>query len=193
MNLLRAVLQAYCRPYVVMGELPHAAPLIIVANHTSHLDAPAIVAALPESIRRRTAVAAAEDYFFSRRLLGLTATLLVGAFPFPRQGDVGLARAAALLERGCSVLLFPEGTRSTDGQTHRFRLGVGRLAAATHRPVLPVAVVGSHALWPRGRKLPRRGRLEVRLGQPWLPRADLSPTDICDEVQRRVAALLGKV
>jgi 1-acyl-sn-glycerol-3-phosphate acyltransferase len=191
MNLLRAVLQAYCQPYVVVGEPPRSGPLIIVANHASHLDAPAIVAALPEPVRHRIAVAAAEDYFFSRRLLGLLVTLGIGAFPFPRHGDVGLQRAAALLDAGRSVLLFPEGSRSSDGQPHRFRGGIGRLAAATRAPVLPVGVVGSHALWPRGHRLPRRGRLEVRLGEPWQPHGVLSPEEICAEVQRRVCALLG--
>jgi 1-acyl-sn-glycerol-3-phosphate acyltransferase len=189
MNVLRAALQAYCHPYVVVGEPPAVAPLIIVANHASHLDAPAIVAALPTSYH--TAVAAAEDYFYSRRWLGIAVTRAIGAFPFPRHGDLGLDRAATFLGEGRSVLLFPEGTRSADGEPGRFRLGIGRLAAATHKPVLPVAVVGSHALWPRGRRFPRRGRLEVRLGKPWQPQATLSPTEICAEVQRRVAALLG--
>jgi 1-acyl-sn-glycerol-3-phosphate acyltransferase len=192
-GLLVPALRTYCAPYLVRGSAApqKREPLIIVGNHSSHLDTPAILAALPRAVRHRTAVAAAEDYFFRRRLLGFAVSLTVGAFPFPRTGGLGIRRATALLQSGCNVLLFPEGTRSADGNPNEFRGGVGSLAHATGAPILPIGVVGSHALWPRGRRLPRRGRLEVRIGQPWRPDPSLSKSDICSEAARRVAALLG--
>jgi 1-acyl-sn-glycerol-3-phosphate acyltransferase len=114
----------------------------------------------------------------------------MGAFPFPRQGLEGLERAARLLAEGCNVVLFPEGTRSADGKLGLFRDGVGRLLLlASQAAAVPVAIGGSHAMWPRGRALPRRGRLEVRFGGPWRPAADLTARAISTELARRVSAL----
>src|SRR6185503_2340346 len=138
--LIVPALRTYCAPYRVRraAQLQTNQPFIIVANHASHLDTPAILAALPSSIRHRTAVAAAEDYFFTRPLLGLAVSLGIGAFPFPRKGIAGLERAAELLKAGWNVLLFPEGTRSVDGLPHAFHTGVARLATTTGVDILPV-------------------------------------------------------
>jgi 1-acyl-sn-glycerol-3-phosphate acyltransferase len=159
-----------------------------VANHGSHLDTPALLAALPRSVRHRTAVAAAADYFYRSRLLGAACSLGVGTFAFPRQGRVGTQRAAELLADGWNVLLFPQGTRGSSDQLP-FRHGVGYLLAETGAPVLPVGIAGSRELWPRGQKLPRRGPLEVRIGEVWQPDPDLSSHEIVAELTRRVNAL----
>jgi 1-acyl-sn-glycerol-3-phosphate acyltransferase len=200
-NLFRAALQdalilpavrAYCAPFRARAETDVTTlrgPVVIVANHASHLDTPAILAALPASIRHRTAVAAAADYFYRDRLVGAAMSLGIGAFPFPRKGRAGIEHAADLLADGWSVLLFPEGTRGSDGAVHAFRMGIGYLLADRVVPVLPVAIMGSHVLWPRGRALPRRGALEVRLGAPWLPEAGMEPRAIVEELERRVTAL----
>jgi len=189
--LLVPLVRAFCAPFRANGALRETEPLVIVANHTSHLDAPAILAALPRHARHRTAIAAADDYFYRRRLLGFAVSLGIGAFPFPRQGSLGLDRAAVLLGQGWNVLIFPEGTRSADGELHDFRHGVGRLVARTHAAVLPVGIVGSHALWPRAQRFPRRGPLAVRLGRPWRPTSSLSAPEIANELNRRVAELIG--
>jgi 1-acyl-sn-glycerol-3-phosphate acyltransferase len=191
-GLLVPAVRAFGAPFRAHGGgalLGLEEPVVIVANHASHLDAPAILAALPASVRRRTAVAAAADYFYRDRVLGFAVTLGIGAFPFPRHGTDGLDEAARLLAGGDNVLLFPEGTRSADGGQHVFRDGVGHLLLATGAPVAPAAIRGSHALWPRGRRLPRRGPLEVRFGGAWRPGPGLSARAISSELARRVAAL----
>ena len=191
-GLLVPAVRAWGAPYRAHGAaalLDLDEPVVIVANHASHLDAPALLAALPAPVRRRTAVAAAADYFYRDRLVGLAVTLGIGAFPFPRHGTDGLAQAARLLGGGDNVLLFPEGTRSTDGGQHVFRDGVGHLLRATGAPVVPAAIRGSHALWPRGQRLPRRGPLEVRFGGAWRPGPDLDARAISTELGRRVALL----
>jgi len=189
--LLVPLVRAVCAPFQANGAFRETEALVIVANHASHLDAPAILAALPPHARHRTAIAAADDYFYRQRLLGFAVSLAIGAFPFPRQGSLGLDRAADLLARGWNVLLFPEGTRSADGALHDFRCGVGRLVARTHAPVLPVGIVGSHALWPRSQRFPRRGPVAVRFGEPWHPEPGLSAPEVANELNRRVAALIG--
>ena len=191
-TFLVPVVRAWCTPYCCTGSEPLLAlggPVVFVANHASHLDTPAILAALPRRVRCRTGVAAAADYFYRDPVLGMAVTLGIGAFPFPRHGSLGLERAAARLAAGWNVLLFPEGTRSADGQLHTFRDGIGHLLLATDAPVVPVAVSGSYALWPRGQRLPRRGPLEVRFGTPWRAAHDLTPRQISTELAERVAAL----
>jgi 1-acyl-sn-glycerol-3-phosphate acyltransferase len=190
--LLAPALRTWCTSFQVSGADALDArrgPFLLVANHSSHLDAPAVLSALPRHLRRRTVVAAAEDYFYRDRLIGLLASLGVGTFPFPRQGDAGLERAAALLADGWNVLLFPEGTRSADGDLHRFRSGVGRLQAMTRVLVVPVAIVGTHALWPKGCRLPSRGSVEIRFGKAWLPEPCREPCVVADDLAGQVAAL----
>jgi 1-acyl-sn-glycerol-3-phosphate acyltransferase len=191
--LLVPALRSYCAPYRTVGaeRLTMDGPLVIVANHASHFDAPAVLAALPHRLRHRTAIAAADDYFYRRPLVGLAFSLGIGTFPFPRHGQVGIERAAELLEGGWNILIFPEGTRSEDGHLQPFRAGVANLLIATGGMVLPVGIVGSHAIWPRTHRWPRRGPLEVRLGRLWRPAKNLTVADICTELNRRVAALIG--
>ena len=118
--LLVPAFRALFAPFEVSG-LEHLqavdGPVIFAANHASHLDAPAVVAALPRARRRSLIVAAAEDYFYGSRVRRLLLNSTLSAYPFRRAGDPrwSLARTEELLASGRSVLLFPEGTRSPDG------------------------------------------------------------------------------
>ena len=187
--LLAPLVRAWCAPFRVQSRgLPIEKPALFVANHASHLDAPAILAALPRSGRQRLAIAAAEDYFYARPLLGWLVTHAIGTFPFPRRGTLGTQRAEALLVEQWSVLLFPEGTRSPNGVQQHFRRGVGHLLLNTGVPVVPVGIVGTHALWPRGQRFPRRGPVSVCFGEAWKPDPALTPAAIADELAARCCA-----
>jgi 1-acyl-sn-glycerol-3-phosphate acyltransferase len=192
-GLLVPALRAYCRPFHAAraaSEQHLAAPLLIVANHGSHLDAPAVLAALPPHIRHRTAVAAAADYFYRSSLLGAAASMGIGTFAFARHGRDGCARARDLLAAGWNVLIFPQGSRGDGDGWQPFRAGVGHLLAETGVAALPIGICGSRALWPRGKHLPRRGRLEVHLGQVWQPEHGQSVAAIVAELELRVKDLL---
>lgn len=143
-------------------------PVIFVANHSSHLDTALLLTTLPVEWQRRVAVGAAADYFFDAWWRAVGSALAFATFPIER-GGVGLSDTPTrLLDEGWSLVMFPEGTRSPDGWTRRFRLGAAYLAAAAKVPVVPVAVVGSYAAMPRGRSWPKPGRPEVhvRYGRP---------------------------
>lgn len=135
---------------------------VVVANHSSHLDTPLIVGSLPRPLARYLAAGAAADYFFNvwwRR--GLTA-LFFNAFPVRRTGtQTSSTSARSLLMRGIPVLIFPEGTRSKDGELGRFKPGAAALAAACDVPCIPVALIGAHIAHPRGTNWPKRGRFPV--------------------------------
>src|SRR5438270_2920926 len=138
-------------------------PVIFVANHSSHLDTALLLTTLPPRWQRRVAVGAAADYFFDAWWRAVGSALAFSTFPIERSG-VGLSETPLrLLAEGWSVLMYPEGTRSPDGWTRRFRLCAAYLAAQAGVPVLPVAVVGSYAAMPRGRSWPRPGRPEVHV------------------------------
>lgn len=151
-----------------------APPFVVVANHSSHLDAPLVLGALPPRLSHHLAVAAAADYFFDARWRARLTGLVFNAFPVDRSGTRGSYRglAAQLLDEGVPLLLFPEGTRSRDGSMAPFKVGAAALAVTRGVPVVPVGLVGAYDAMPRGRSWPLPGRPPVRvvIGDPLHPR-----------------------
>jgi 1-acyl-sn-glycerol-3-phosphate acyltransferase/membrane protein YqaA with SNARE-associated domain len=189
--LLIPLVRLLCRPLRVEGAKRLAAgkgPVVFVANHASHADTAVILAALPGGVRRLTAPAAASDYFFRGRARGALAALSIGAFPFPRRGTAGLARAEALLARGWNVLLFPEGTRTTDGHMRAFRPGAGALAARG-ATIVPVGISGTREVLPKGGRLPRRRPVAVVFGEPERFGRGTPSEVVAQQLARRVSRL----
>ncbi len=120
-------------------------PVIFVANHASHLDTPLILLSLPDEWRRRTAVAAAADYFFDTWWRAVGSVLLFNTFPIDRRGGTMAATPGEVLADGWSLVIYPEGTRSTDGWMGTFRMGAAFLAKEYGVPVVPVAHRGTFA------------------------------------------------
>jgi 1-acyl-sn-glycerol-3-phosphate acyltransferase len=159
-------------------------PVILVANHASHLDTPIILSALPRRLRKRTAVAAAADYFYRNRLVASMVSLIFNTVPIERKGG-GMAKNGShldsLLDQGWNLLLYPEGTRSRDGAPGRVRRGAAVLASTHNLSIVPIRVSGTAEamppgrLWPRrlgGTVVPRRHRIEVSFGEPIPPNRD---------------------
>lgn len=148
----------------VTGPLP-AGPCVVVANHASHADTTALLAAIPA--RRRPVVAAAADYWFAGRFRSLVCRAAVSGFPVRRGrgGFADLAAAAGPLAHGRTVIVFPEGTRSRDGLVGPFRSGAARLADLAGVPLVPAGIVGTRDLLAVHGRL-RRTRVRVRFGEP---------------------------
>jgi long-chain acyl-CoA synthetase len=175
-RLLRAALQVPAfgllngiAPATVSGlESLHGVtpPVLFAANHASHLDSPVLLRALPHAWRQRLAVAAAADYFFTRRLMGQSVALTLNAFPFSREGNIRptIEHSAWLLDHGWSILIFPEGTRSTTGEMAPFKTGSGLLAVDLQVPVVPVRLAGLRVVLPKGQVVPRRSHVTVHFG-----------------------------
>ncbi len=129
-------------------------PAIFVANHASHADTPVILRSLPGAYRRCTAVAAAADYFYTRRLLAAAVSLAFCTVPLQRQGGGSGADATAHLSRlfadGWSLVLYPEGTRSRDGRVAPLRSGAALMAAQHGVPIVPVHIGGTRTAMPTG-------------------------------------------
>jgi 1-acyl-sn-glycerol-3-phosphate acyltransferase len=169
-------------------------PVIFVANHASHLDTPLILLSLPDEWRRRTAVAAAADYFFDTWWRAVGSVLLFNTFPIDRRGGSMSATPGEVLADGWSLVIFPEGTRSKDGWVGRFRMGAAFLACEYGVPVVPIAHRGTFAAMPRGQGWPSPGRrqLTVRFGEPLHPSEGESPRSFAPRVRDAVATLLDE-
>lgn len=169
-------------------------PVIFVANHSSHLDTALLLTTLPVEWQRKVAVGAAADYFFDAWWRAVGSALAFSTFPIER-GGVGLSETPTrLLDEGWSLVMFPEGTRSPDGWTRRFRLGAAYLAHAAGVPVVPVGLVGSYAAMPRGRGWPKPGRPEVhvRYGRPLALQPDEDARSFGTRIAAATATLLDE-
>ncbi|ETA01353.1 1-acyl-sn-glycerol-3-phosphate acyltransferase [Frankia sp. CcI6] len=146
-------------------------PVIIVSNHSSHLDAPLLLCTVPGWVRARTVVTAAADYFFDSAWRGASSAFAFATVPIERHGGAPSATPMNLLGDGWNLVIFPEGTRSRDGARGRFRLGAAYLAINAGVPVVPVGLRGAYAAMPRGRSWPVAGRppVSVRFGRPMRP------------------------
>ena len=113
-------------------------PVILVANHASHMDTPIILSALPRKLRKRTAVAAAADYFYRNRITAYLASLLFNTVPVDRKGGGGGTKGAShldkLLDDGWNLLLYPEGSRK-HGNESRSRAPRRRRAGLPPQPL----------------------------------------------------------
>jgi 1-acyl-sn-glycerol-3-phosphate acyltransferase len=168
--LIRAWLRVWHRFEIIGHEhLRTNRSLVMVANHSSHLDTLCLLAALPLRRLHRAFPAAAEDYFFRSIPRTWIAAVVVNALPFARQANVrqSLFVCAELLENpGNILIIFPEGTRSTDGRTQEFKCGIGALVAGRDVSVVPCYLDGAFRAWPKGQRLPRPTKVRLIAGEP---------------------------
>ena len=143
-------------------------PALIIANHTSHFDTPVVLTALPEQLRERTAVAAAADRFYrTSKKRTWWWSLFWNTFPIARGGGKkALDYPMELLEKGWSILIYPEGGRAKTGRLKRFHHGPTIMAMQGKVPIIPVFLEGLEAIMPRGTTTPKPGPVNVRLGAP---------------------------
>jgi 1-acyl-sn-glycerol-3-phosphate acyltransferase len=188
-QLLQRLLQlvmatAYHARYFGRENIPPNGAVLVISNHQSHLD-PILVGV---GCSRFLNYVARESLFsfapFGRLIHS------VGAFPIDRDGMGlgGIKEALKRLKRGEMVLLFPEGTRSYNGEISPFRPGFTALAVRSKAAILPVAIDGAFRVWPRWRRFPGLGRIRVCYGQPILP-SEITGRDereLLAEVERRV-------
>jgi long-chain acyl-CoA synthetase len=158
-------------------------PVIFAANHQSHMDAPAVLLALPARWRYRVAPAMAKEFFdahfhsawasrgrrFTRGLLYYLACLFFNAFPLP-QREAGTREAmrymGEVLADRHSILIFPEGRRVGGEAIAEFRPGIGMMASRLAVPIVPVRIEGLDAVLHPTMKWPKRGPVRVAFGAP---------------------------
>lgn len=200
-SVLRPLISVLLAPRIIGSQgLPNG-PMLIIANHVTVLDGALVLHALPAPLRRRVAVMMSGEILAGYRsgqrygLAGHTTywllTALFNVFPLPRlQGfRQSFAHAGEALDRGFSVLIFPEGTRSRTGEIAPFRQGIGLLAAQAGVPVLPVALIGLERIRVHGARWFRSGSLEIRIGNPVNWKESTSAKDWTEELERELREL----
>jgi long-chain acyl-CoA synthetase len=182
-------------------------PVLLISNHVTYLDAGLLLYALPPRLRHRTAVAMSGEMLnetrypprelnWFLRLVSKTVfwlmTGLFNVFPLPQRAGFreSFAFAGESVDRGYSVLVFPEGARTPDGKIAAFRGGVGLLTKNLRLPVVPMRIDG---LW-EIKKTGRRGSapwrsITLRIGKPVTPAADAEPERIARELEEAVRSL----
>ena len=181
-------------------------PLLVVSNHIDDVDVGFIQTALPSGLRHWLATATGGEalealrtpapgrgFFFGAydRLQWILGVSLLNLFPLPRQAGFrqSFAYAGEAVDRGYSVLVFPEGRHTTDGHILPFREGIGLLAGNLGIPVLPMRISGLFEVKQAGRKFAPPGKIRVRIGQPIKFDPGMDAKRIAAELQRAVEAL----
>jgi len=193
---LRAFLRTYFRLKVHGRKGLPAEAFVVVANHSSHLDAVALSTIVPLRALDRTFSAAARDYFFSSFIRSFFSAIFINALPFNRDGKskASLELCADILGASGNVLImFPEGTRSTNGEIQAFHRGIGQLVAGTSLKVVPAYLSGAFNAWPKGERIPRPRRVSIHIGPPvefsHVPRDKEGFSRVARELENHVRAL----
>ncbi|HTW57852.1 MAG TPA: lysophospholipid acyltransferase family protein [Terriglobales bacterium] len=164
----------YC-PLTVEGRhhLPDE-PFLLCSNHSSHADSAVLMTASGRSFRSFALIGASDYFFRSRRARWSVSPLMnviaIDRRPGPKSLAACLATCRRFLEQtGGSLVLYPEGTRSPDGEMRAFKAGAGLFALELGVPVVPAYIEGTHRILPKGRFLPRFGAVTVRFGEALAP------------------------
>jgi long-chain acyl-CoA synthetase len=145
--------------------IPQNRNFLVVANHASHLDMGLVKVAMGEQGERLVALAA-RDYFFDSPLKRAYFENFTNLIPMDRSGSLreSLRLAGESLTQGFNLLIFPEGTRSPNGELMEFKPTTGYLALSFGVDILPVYLHGTHNALPKGAWWPKFDDLEVRIG-----------------------------
>ena len=181
-------------------------PLLVIANHVADVDPGFILTALPARFRHRLAIGAGGEAlealrspapdrgFFARiydQLQWVSGVSLLNLFPLPREAGFrrSFAYAGEALDRGYSVLVFPEGRLTTTGEMNPFRFGIGLLAENLGVPVLPMRIDGLYEIKQAGKKFAAPHKITVRIGKPMSFELGTTPEQITSRLAEAVKGL----
>ena len=171
-------------------------PFILIANHTSHLDALLLATVLPWRLCDRVFPVAAGDVFFDTPATSLFSATLLNALPMWRKncGPHALAELKKrLIEEPCGLILFPEGTRSRDGRLGAFKSGLGMLTAGTSVPVVPCHLSGAFEAFPPEARFPRPRKIRIMIGTPLVFESIRNRRHGWDEIATRARDAIEKL
>jgi long-chain acyl-CoA synthetase len=170
-------------------------PALLISNHVTDVDAALILSALPFRRRLRVAIAMSgellREWRSGKKLHYALGAALFNVFSLPRQSGFrkSFAYAGEAIDRGWSVLIFPEGHETRDGLMQPFRSGIGLLASELNVPVIPIKLDGLFELKKRRQFFVRPGTVSVTFGDPIQFPTGKTPEEITREVEARVRAL----
>ena len=181
-------------------------PVLVVSNHIDDVDVGFILSALPPRLRHKLATAAGGEALealhtpppgrnlFLRafdRLEWFAGVSLLNLFPLPREAGFreSFGFAGESVDRGYSILVFPEGHHTTDGKLRRFRSGVGLLARNLGIPIVPMRIDGLFEVKQAHKRIARPYQIKVKIGSPVTFPANVEPDEIALELGKTVENL----
>lgn len=142
--------------------------LLIMSNHSSHLDAVAIAATIPVKYWPHLYLTAAKDYWFSNPIFSFFSKHCLGAIPIDRKKNTSEAVSLCINLLNTIdpiwMLLFPEGSRSKDGKLQKLKAGISIFAKKTDTPILFLYLEGASRLMAKNSNLPKSGLLKLHIG-----------------------------
>ncbi|MCC6485553.1 MAG: AMP-binding protein [Armatimonadetes bacterium] len=173
-------------------------PILFYPNHVSPIDGAIVLKALPSRFQSKTAIAAATDVVFENPAVKShvrTLQTLFNVYPFSRESQVrsSLEYTGRLLDRGFSIMLFPEGHMARDGKLQPIKLGAGLIAVEMGVPVVPIGVAGVEKMVPanaEGLMMPRRASATVVIGKPLTFIRETSYEDAATRIHEALRELL---
>jgi len=181
-----------------LEKIPRTGAVILAANHVSNMDPVALGAWITPALRRRRIHWLGKRELFDWPVVGWMCAHC-GVHPVERgTADVDAYRLATrILEAGCVLLIFPEGTRSPTGELQEAKDGLAALAMRTGAVIVPIGVNNSDAVWPKAHKLPRpfpRRTITVRIGEPFAAeRLVATGTDRRAAKTAATTAIMGRI
>lgn len=170
-------------------------PALLISNHVTDVDAGLILFALPFRLRLRVAIAMSgellREWRSEKKLTYALGAALFNLFSLPRQSGFrkSFAYAGEAIDRGFSVMIFPEGHETRDGKMQPFKSGIGKLAADLSVPVVPIRLDGLFDLKQRRKRFVRPGTVSVTFGEPVQFQAGQTPDEITRVLEARVRDL----
>jgi len=204
------------RPAVFLLGWPHVegrqnlrgmrGPVLVICNHIDDVDPGFVLTALPARLRHKLAIATGGEALEILRTPPATRSFTEGAydrvkwalgvsllnlFPLPREAGFreSFAYAGESVDRGYSVLVFPEGRHTTDGKMLPFRSGIGLLANNLQIPIVPIRIDGLFEIKQAGKRFTRPGQVKVKIGAPVQFKPGSDPEWIARELQKIVEQL----
>jgi long-chain acyl-CoA synthetase len=172
-------------------KLPKSGPYIISSNHQSYLDPLILAGVLPPSVFAKTFAVGTSEVFGTGFMLRLARSLRIVVVD-PDANLIPAMRAGAFgLRQGRPLILYPEGERSIDGTPRIFKKGAALLSVHMQVPIVPVAIEGFHAAWPRNQSFQRFTPLKMVFGDPIIPPPESAASEAAYE--RLTAELKSRV
>jgi long-chain acyl-CoA synthetase len=197
-----------CRVRVVGAErlADVKGPALLISNHVTDVDAGLVLSAVPLRLRVRLAIAMQGELLrdwrwapatlpwylqLKSKVAYILGVALFNVFPIPRQSGFrqSFAYAGEAVDRGWSILIFPEGEETKDGQLQPFKAGIGLLASELNVPVIPIKLQGLYELKQKRELFPRPGTVSVTFGDPITFTPNTTPTEITSTLERKLRSV----
>ncbi|MBU0615366.1 MAG: 1-acyl-sn-glycerol-3-phosphate acyltransferase [Nanoarchaeota archaeon] len=196
-RLYKLILKIWVKEVSGLENLPKERGFICAANHGSYLDDIIMPVFVIRHLHKFVHVYCNDSYMrkgLLKKWLEHGEVIPIRVYKSKEQKEINekaFQAALGYLKKGEIVGIFPEGHRTSDGNLQKGHLGVSRLAIESKAPIVPIGIIGSYDVWPKGKKFPGLGRCKVKIGKPLYFKTD-DKEHIARTVMKDIAKLTGQ-